>query len=363
MRQRPFFHKRCPIIILGILISGLLYSCKPPFDSDEVLPEDIRGAFIVLNEGLFQQNNSTLTWFHWHTQQQSNDLFEKKNFLGMGDTGNDIGIYGEKLYVLMNNSHIVHVLNKRTGRLIEQINLIENGIGASPRRLTFHEDKIYITAFNGYLYKIDTSSLTVDDKLLLGSNPDNLLLFEDELWVSNSGGLIESGDSTMSIVDLVTFTETSRISVGRNPGGLVHDASNIYVACRGDYLDIPSKLVKINAVTKTVDIDKQMSISRLHYYAGKLYALGYSFESTSSSLQQINPETLDPIGPNLIENLEIETLYSVETLHVFGQEIFVFLDARGFVHQGKAIVTNTNFDFLFSFSTGLNPSKIVFNAL
>ena len=202
-------------LFLGVIF---LTACKPPHLVEDEIPEDISSAFLVLNEGLFQHNNSSITWFHWHSHQNTSELFEKKNFIGMGDTGNDLGIYGEKIYVLMNNSHILHVLDRKTGKLIEQVHFAENGIGASPRRLAFHQGKVFVTAFNGYVYKLDTSSWHIEDKIQLGANPDHVLLHENQLWISNSGGLVSSGDSTVSLVDLNTFSEIDRITIGQNPG-------------------------------------------------------------------------------------------------------------------------------------------------
>ena len=126
-----------------------MFSCKKPTLNQDEVPTTITNSFLVLNEGLFQHNNSTLTYFNWNTHQQHDNIFEAKNGWGMGDTGNDMGIYGEKLFIVMNNSHVVHVLNRHSGRLLEQIHLHENGIGASPRNLAFFQGKVYVSACNG----------------------------------------------------------------------------------------------------------------------------------------------------------------------------------------------------------------------
>jgi hypothetical protein len=339
-----------------------LTSCKPPHLVEDEIPDNISGAFLVLNEGLFQHNNSSITWFHWHTQQNTSELFEKKNFIGMGDTGNDMKIYGENIFVLMNNSHVLHVLNRRSGKLIEQVHLVENGIGASPRNLAFHQGKVYISAFNGYLYKLDTIALVLENKIQLGTNPEQLLLVNDELWVSNSGGLTSAGDSTISVVDLNTFSETNRITIGRNPGSLAYLNGFVYAVARGDYVAIPSKLAKIHAENKTVLLNQEKNLSSVRVFREKLYATGYFFESSSSSLHELNPIDFSETSANLIADLSIQTLYGIERMEVFGQEIFAFLDARQFIHQGKVVITDGAFNHLFSFSVGLNPSKIIFNA-
>ncbi len=354
------FQKGLSLFGSAVLLLSFL-SCKPPQQHDDEIPDNIQGAFLVLNEGLFQNNNSSITYFNWYSHQNSSRLFEQKNGLGLGDTGNDIGIYGEKIYVLMNNSHVMHVLHRRTGKLLEQIHFIENNIGASPRQLTFHEGNVYVSAFNGFLYKLDTTNFNQFEKLQLGVNPDQMLLAGNELWISNSGGLVPEGDSTISVVALSDFSELARIPVGRNPGSMAYDGSSVYVVSRGDYVSIPSRLVKVNSVERTDEKSELLSITGVRYFDGKLYALGYDYNSVVSSLYEIDRTSFSLVSQNLIQNLSIQTLYGFQKLNVLGQSVYALLDAKQFIHQGKVMITDENFQTLFSFTVGLNPTKIVFN--
>jgi hypothetical protein len=344
------------------IILVLLFSCKKPTLNQDEVPTTITNSFLVLNEGLFQHNNSTLTYFNWNTHQQHDNIFEAKNGWGMGDTGNDMGIYGEKLFIVMNNSHVVHVLNRHSGRLLEQIHLHENGIGASPRNLAFFQGKVYVSAFNGYLYKIDTTSLHVENKIQLGTNPDQMCVVQNELWVSNSGGLTTVGDSTVSIVDLSSFTEIQKVVVGLNPGSLVYDdMGTVYAVSRGNYMGILSKIVKLDASSKSVVMSENRAISSLRFWDGQLFAMGYHFETSSSSIHLINADDLSEQSANLIGHIPLQTLYGFEKLTVFGQEVLVLLDAKQYIHQGNVVVCDLNFNVLFEFKVGLNPCKVVFN--
>jgi hypothetical protein len=344
------------------IILVLLFSCKKPTLNQDEVPTTITNSFLVLNEGLFQHNNSTLTYFNWNTHQQHDNIFEAKNGWGMGDTGNDMGIYGEKLFIVMNNSHVVHVLNRHSGRLLEQIHLHENGIGASPRNLAFFQGKVYVSAFNGYLYKIDTTSLHVENKIQLGTNPDQMCVVQNELWVSNSGGLTTVGDSTVSIVELSSFTEIQKVVVGLNPGSLVYDdMGTVYAVSRGNYMGIPSKIVKLDASSKSVVMSENRAISSLRFWDGQLFAMGYHFETSSSSIHLINADDLSEQSANLIGHIPLQTLYGFEKLTVFGQEVLVLLDAKQYIHQGNVVVCDLNFNVLFEFKVGLNPCKVVFN--
>ena len=351
---------RNSVIISIILV--LLFSCKKPTLKQDEVPTTITNSFLVLNEGLFQHNNSTLTYFNWNTHQQHDNLFEAKNGWGMGDTGNDMGIYGSKLYIVMNNSHVVHVLNRHSGKLLEQIHLHENGIGSSPRNLAFFQGKVYISAFNGYLYKMDTTSFEVENKIQLGTNPDQLCVVQNELWVSNSGGLTTVGDSTVSIVDLNSFTEIQKVVVGLNPGSLVYDGmGSVYAVSRGNYMEIPSKLVKLDVGSKSVVLSENRAFSSLRFWDGQLFAMGYHFETSSSSIHLINGDDLNEQSGNLISHIPLQTLYGFQKINVLGQWVYVLLDARQYIHQGNVLVCDLNFNVLFEFKVGLNPCKVLFN--
>jgi hypothetical protein len=344
------------------IILVLLFSCKKPTLNQDEVPTIITNSFLVLNEGLFQHNNSTLTYFNWNTHQQHDNLFEAKNGWGMGDTGNDMGIYGSKLYIVMNNSHVVHVLNRHSGKLLEQIHLHENGIGSSPRNLAFFQGKVYIPAFNGYLYKMDTTSFEVENKIQLGTNPDHLCVVQNELWVSNSGGLTTVGDSTVSIVDLNSFTEIQKVVVGLNPGSLVYDGmGSVYAVSRGNYMEIPSKIVKLDVGSKSVVLSQNRAISSLRFWDGQLFAMGYHFETSSSSIHLINADDLSEQSGNLISQIPLQTLYGFQKINVLGQWVYVLLDARQYIHQGNVVVCDLNFNVLFEFKVGLNPCKVLFN--
>ena len=83
----------------------------------------------VLCEGLFNQNNSSLARFSFGNQQMVRDYFKAVNHRGLGDTANDMAIYGSKVYVVVNISSTVEVIDFRTGTSLKQIQMqAENGV-------------------------------------------------------------------------------------------------------------------------------------------------------------------------------------------------------------------------------------------
>jgi hypothetical protein len=343
------------------LLIGLVFSCKKPVAESTDLPDSLENGLLTLNEGLFQQNNSTLTWYDLHTHTTHQYVFQTKNGLGIGDTGNDMAVYGNKIYIVVNNSHVLHVLDKRTGKLLKQLSLTNNNSGSSPRQIAFHQEFAYITAFDGSVFQLDTASISVQQIVLAGSNPEGILVHEDKLYVSNSGGLTTGGDSTISVFQLPQLSELNTIVVGRNPGKLVTDyQGSLYVVSRGDFMSIPAKLVKVDLQTNTVTSSLPIESGSIEFANGKLYLAQYISSQSISKLKRINPQNLSVEQENSIAPLNIQTLYGIQHLQILGQDVLLLTDAKNYIHQGRVLVVDLHGNLLFEFTGGLNPNKTVY---
>src|ERR1035437_3379932 len=62
------------------------------------------GQMYVLSEGLFNMNNSTLSLINFTNRSLNPDFFLSQNKRGLGDTSNDMKLYGSKLWIVVNVS-------------------------------------------------------------------------------------------------------------------------------------------------------------------------------------------------------------------------------------------------------------------
>lgn len=341
-----------------ILISLLAVSCKKddPTISDNI---PLSNGMMVMCEGLYQQNNSSLSYVNFNNNQTLNNFFQNTSDRILGDTGNDMKRYGGKIYAIMNGSSTVEVISGVTGISIEQIDMVEGGVAKQPRSVTFYQDKILVSCSDGFVDVIDTTSLEVEQRIQVGSNPEGLAVSNDMLFVANSGGLnFPNYDSTVSVINLSTFTEELKVTVGINPVGVeVDDEGDIYVITRGDFGSVPSRLNKINptsyAVTQfTFDAS---SITRMN----GSFLIGYSDFSTGDNQVGLFNTTGEVMTtPNFLDMSAIESLYGI-TYDATSDRIFVS-DAMDFVTTGYVFEFNTAGVFENSYHVGLNPSKIVF---
>ena len=214
----------------------------------------------ILSEGLFNLNNSSLAKYSFKSNKLVKNYFKDLNKRGLGDTANDIVLYGSKLYIVVNVSSTIEVIDFQTGISIKQIPMFtDNGSSRQPRHIAFYENKAYVCSFDGTVARIDTTSLQIESFTKAGRNPENICVKNKKLYVSNSGGLDYSErlgvDNTVSVIDIESFTEIKKIEVGPNPGCISPGPDEaVYVATYGSNIaDGDFNFVKINSQTDEVE--------------------------------------------------------------------------------------------------------------
>lgn len=343
-----------------VFILLLVVSCKKDEPEVQPVPETLSNGMIVLCEGLFQYNNASVSWCDFSQNSVTNNFFVSKAGRQLGDTGNDMQQYGGKIYIVVNISSTIEVLNASTFKPITQISMFSGGLAKQPRSLAFHNGKVYITCYDGFVDVIDTTSLTVNQRISVGSNPEGLSISNNKLYVANSGGLnFPQPDSTVSVIDLNTNTEIKKIKVGMNPGGVVTDSQgDVYVITQGDYAGVPSRMVRIDSQNDILAENFSFDATAIYPMNNQFLVSFYNYSNQTSSIALFDPQTETLISPNHINTGGITTLYGIK-YHPAKNTIFI-LDAMNFTNSGYVREYSTSGVELTSYHVGLNPTKIIF---
>lgn len=234
-------------------------------EQEQVAPgqktEGIKG-FFLLNEANMGSNKSSLDYFDYESGNYYRDIFPTINphiTHNLGDVGNDIQIYGEKLYAVINCSHLIEVMDVNTAEHLHTINI------TNCRYIVFKDKYAYVSSYNGpvlidpnapvgTVVKVDTTDMSIVGKCVVGYQPDEMVIKGDKLYVANSGGYrVPNYDRTISVIDLTTFKEIKKIDVAINLHRLELDNYGyLYVSSRGDYKKIGSKTFIIDTNTDKV---------------------------------------------------------------------------------------------------------------
>ncbi len=322
-------------------------------------PQPITAGVYVLNEGGFNQNNAMLTYYDFATKQASTDFYQSVNGSSLGDTGNDMIIYGSKLYVVMTTSSYLEVADAQTAKSIKKIIMEKDGDKSSPRFILPYKNKVLVSAYDGTVAVIDTASLNIEDRITVGSTPEQMEISGDKLYVTNSGGYnYPDYDSTVSVVDLNTYTEIQKLTVGLNPTRVALGEGKLFVICNGNYFDVPAKLVSLDLATNTVTKETEINLGAIRYFEGKLYASG-GF-GASPTVPVINPSDLSIAAENFIsDGTTLVTPYGVNVDTETG-DLFV-TDAKDYVSSGEVFCFGKDGKKKYSFlvTPAVSPGKVV----
>lgn len=365
-----------PCLPLLLLLPFLLFfaACddmedKPFFTDTTGDPAETDTAeFYVLCEGLFNQNNSSLMRFSFDRQSLTRNYFTSINHRGLGDTANDLAIYGNKIYVVVNVSSTVEVIDFLTGNSLKQIRITsENGSPREPRHIAFHKDKAYVCAYDGTVTRIDTTSLAIDGVTSVGRNPDGICVQNDRLYVSNSGGLDHASglgvDHTVSVIDIATFKETHRITVGPNPGKIAAgtDGTTVYVATRGEDVEAGNyNFAKIDCRTNEVTHYNER-VQNFAIEGEMAYLYYYNYSTQTSSIKTFNLKTGETVRENFItDGTSIDTPYGIN-VNPYSGNVYI-TNAYDYTIYGDVLCFNQQGQLQFRLSNiGLNPNTIAFS--
>ncbi len=342
-----------------------------PADSDG----EICG-FFLLNEGNMGSNKATLDYFDYATGVYTKNIYAERNpgvVKELGDVGNDLQIYGGKLYAVINCSHFVEVMDVRTARHLSQISI------PNCRYITFKGRYAYVSSYAGpvqidpnarlgYVAKIDTVSLEVVATCTVGYQPEEMVIVGEKLYVANSGGYrVPNYDRTVSVIDLATFQEVKKIDVAINLHRLELDQyGQIWVSSRGDYYDTPSRTYVIDSRTDEVtDEFKLLPNSEMTVCGDSLYVYStewnYNTQSNAISYAIVNVRTKRIVTRNFITDgteQRISIPYGV-AVNPSTREIFV-TDARDYVTPGRLYCFTPDGRKRWEVETGDIPAHIAF---
>lgn len=350
----------------------------------EIVPDtpragtNIRGFYLV-NEGNMGSNKCSLDYMDYFTGLYSRNIYAEKNpnvVKELGDVGNDIGIYGSKLYVVVNCSHKVEVMDAKTGVRIGQVDI------PNCRYVRFHRGSAYVSSYvgpvridpdapKGAVYRVDTLSLAVTGKVTVGYQPEEMDIIDDYMYVANSGGYrVPDYDKTVSVIQLIDFKQVQQIPVGINLHRLKKDKyKKLWVTSRGNYEDIPSRLFVMEKkagsdnmkVTDTIPV----ACSNMAFYGDSLYYYATEWNNFTQSNKItygiIDIRTKQVMSDNFITDgteKEITIPYGI-AIHPETGDIFV-TDAKNYVSSGTLYCFDRKGRKKWSVRTGDIPAHIAF---
>ncbi len=345
---------------------------------DEDVSSPVRG-FYLLNEGNMGSNKCTLDFYDYHTGLYARNFYSERNpsvIKELGDVGNDIQIYGSKLYVVVNCSHKVEVLDARTGIRLGQVDI------PNCRYVRFHRGKAYVSAYvgpvlidpdapRGAVFEVDTTSLTITRKVTVGYQPEEMEVIDDYMYVANSGGYrAPDYDNTVSVIQMIDFKQVEQIPVDINLHRVRQDQyKQLWVTSRGDFNSHPSRLFVLqkrrghNQMEVVDTLDVPVSDMAIHGDSLYYFATNWSNYTQKNTISYgiIDIRTHQVVSDNFITDgtdKDITIPYGI-AVHPLTGDIFV-TDAKNYVSSGTLYCFSPDGRRKWSVRTGDIPAHITF---
>lgn len=380
-RRTSTIRSSCALALCAILF--ILSSCRHediviPTEEEEVGAKDTTEivGFYLLNEGNMGSNKATLDYYDYASATYRRNIYADANPdvpKELGDVGNDLQLYGNKLYAVINCSNKIEVMDARTAKRLGQIDI------PNCRYVCFKGPYGYVSSYAGpvvtdashaqigYVARFDTATLEIIDRCEVGYQPDELTVIGNKLYVANSGGyMMPDYDNTVSVINLITFTEEKRITVAKNLHRVRADQYGcLWVTSRGDYYNIPAKLYCIDSKTDIVIDSLDIAVSDLDIVGDSLFACAtaWDYEEMEDVISYtiVDVRAREVVCRNFITDdtdLRIKKPYGIR-IHPRTHEIYL-TDAKNYVNPGDLYCFSSDGTMKWTVRTGDIPAHIVF---
>jgi DNA-binding beta-propeller fold protein YncE len=372
--KKIFYIAMLSVVLTGCRKDVVVFPVEEEQKGDTMHTEVV--GFYLLNEGNMGSNKATLDYYDYGTATYSRNIYAEANPdvpKELGDVGNDLKIYGNRLYAVINCSNKVEVMDAKTAKRIGQVDI------PNCRYITFDGNYAYVTSYAGpvsldashaqigYVARFDTATLAIDGQCLVGYQPDELAAVDGKLYVANSGGyMVPDYDSTVSVIDIASFTEIKRITVAKNLWRVrVDQHGQLWVSSRGDYFDTAAKLYCIDTKTDAVVDSLDVAVSALDIVGDSLYACATAWDYINYeevvSYAIVDVRTREVLTTNFIADgteEQIQKPYCIK-VHPLTRDIYV-TDAKNYVTPGALHCYGQDGVLKWSVRTGDIPAQISF---
>ena len=234
----------CRIKILLVLAFSFIwaYSCKKESAVQAKASGQYSYGLWVANEGTYGFGNCSVDFYHKDSRQYEKNVFANVNGRPLGDVLQSIYAYNGKYYLMVNNSHVVEVVDGTTFKSVGTIKDLN-----SPRYLLpLNDQKAYLTdLYARALWVVNPSTYKISAKIPYVSGKgdefygwtEQMLPVGDKVWVCG----VKTGQ--IVIIDSKRDSITDSIQIGIKPQWIDMDKEGrVWVLCNGNYEQKLSRL-------------------------------------------------------------------------------------------------------------------------
>lgn len=323
-----------------------------------VAQQTFTNGIFVLNEGGAGSNNASVSFIDAGGTTASNIFADANPSQGaMGDTAQSLSFQGDYAYIVLNISNTVQIVNKET---FTHIATISSGL-SNPRYMAFYEGNAYITnwgdggsATDDYIAILNLETNTITGTIPVAEGVERIITHNGKLYAAHQGGY--GFGNTVSVIDPVTNTVQSVLTVGDIPNRLLVKDNSLFVLCGGkpswSGAETDGSLVEINLADNSTTATT--ALTGLHPANLAIDSENHLYFSSDA---QVYSTTLSNIeGYTQIITLTPQGAYGIYGMDVIDDKLYI-ADAGNYVSPGTAFIYSTTGTQLASHTVGVIPNS------
>lgn len=352
-------------IITFVLTVSLLSACvkdKPTVPYTPVQPVAGSTKLYIACEGSLSNGNSSLYLYNYIHNTEHGNIFEAANAgTKLGDVLQSVTRIGNRLFLCVNNSDKIVVLDTASHKQVGVINM------PKPRYiLRINDTKAYVsTLFSNKVYIINPEAMQVTGSIEMPyQNPEAMLLRNAKAYICTW----DTACGNIYTVDVNTDKLEKTIPINnRAPHGMVIDKNNnLWVLsgnvnkgkrCAFTVIQPNDDVLKTLYFSENVDAIKPVcnNVADMVYFI----EVDYSGGTTNNGIYKLS--ITDNVLPSaaLIPAKQYQYFWAL-AIEPKTDKIYVG-DPKGFIQKGNVSVYGTDGKQLHSFSVGVGPGNFYFD--
>ncbi|MGB0431924.1 MAG: YncE family protein [Bacteroidia bacterium] len=334
------------IVAAALFGMVLISSCgtDEPTDNGNI---DLKEGLLVLNEGGFQKGNSSLAFIELDSGNVRTNLYQSANNKALGDVGQSFSMINNLLYVVVNNSQQIKVLDATD---FTEKNVIEGF--TSPRQiLPVSNNRAYVSdLFGNAVSVVDLNTNMITNKIKLKGYTEKMAITGNNAYITNNA------THYVYVVDVQSDAIFDSVEVGGKNDEVHMLNTNVVVVRNADLEnDIKAAFVTIspstNTVISTVEFNATATVwdAKTVLYQNEIYAVH------EGKVIKFN-------GNEVIELFSVTGVSVSNGIYVNDDHIYI-TDARDYSSTGAVVEFDMSGNLLNSYETGIIPSNLMFMQL
>lgn len=340
------------VVTIGLLF--LFAGCK----KKEVGPQRVDGSpyykekggkVIIGCEGNYGWGNASVSVYNTKTDVVTNNVFQTQNNLPLGDVMQSSTLFDGKLFLVVNNSNKIEVVDTADFKRLGQI----TGL-TSPRYFCgISSNKAYVTdLYANAITVLNPATYQTIGTIPVGAWTEAMLYFNNQLFVT------EKGTDKILVIDVATDLITDTIMVGREPNSIVLDKNNkMWVLCSGGINESQPKLHRINPNTLSVEQTFAFSSVNESPNALRIDSSGTYLFYINNAVYKMNVNDLTLPSSSFIDNGN--SIFYGLGVSPYTNKIYV-ADAIDYVQAGKVYQYDFNGAKIQELNVGIIPQDFTF---